>query len=74
MSQTSYIRSIPQGKNFGFIKATDNSKDDLFFHKDDYLGEWNELVFAFNKNDRIQVEFDVVSNNKGPRAENVRRI
>lgn len=65
------IKNIIEDKGFGFIKVTDGTE--FFFHKSDYLGHWNDIV-EDRKSGQIEVEFDVVKSQKGPRASNVKRI
>lgn len=69
------ITKIVEGKNFGFIKVI-GSKHEYFFHKQDYIDNWNELEgdMQFRRDITVNVEFDSVDNPKGPRAGNVRRI
>ena len=64
------VRLITQ-KQFGFIRA---GKAEYFFHKDDYLGDWSDLVGAYQTKDgELEVEFDAKETPKGKRAENVQR-
>lgn len=66
---TGIIKSMVFGKGYGFIKANDGIE--YFFHRDDYVGEWNDLEH-FDKNSRILVEFGISdAKTRGPRAENV---
>ena len=51
-------------KGYGFI-ASDDSDEDVFFHMDDVDGPDLE--------EGEEVEFDIESNPKGPRAANIRR-
>lgn len=68
-----YIIKIPAEKFFGFIKAGDGKE--YFFHRMDFQGHWDELRREFDYvKDKINVEFDIVASQKGPRASNVRRI
>lgn len=60
-------------KHFGFIKS-DASGIDYFFHSSGFDGYWPDLVFDFENKKEIKVEFNDVANNKGPRAENVKRL
>ncbi len=69
------IRSIPQDKNFGFIKG--NEGGDYFFHQSDFHGHWDDLVFDFNNTDdeeKIAVKFEPAPSDKGLRASNVSRL
>jgi len=51
-------------KGYGFIE-TDDSDDDVFFHMEDVGGDDLE--------EGEEVEFDVTSGDKGPRAERLTR-
>ena len=51
-------------KGYGFIES-DDSDDDVFFHMDDVTGP--------DLNEGDEVEFDLESSPKGPRAANVQR-
>ena len=52
-------------KGYGFIE-TDESDDDIFFHMEDVDGP--DLEEGQN------VEFDIESSHKGPRAANLQRV
>jgi CspA family cold shock protein len=52
-------------KGYGFI-ATDDSDDDIFFHMEDVDGPDLE--------EGQDVEFDIESSPKGPRAANLQRV
>ena len=52
-------------KGYGFID-TDDSDDDVFVHMDDVEGA--------DLNEGDELEFDIESSPKGPRATNVRRV
>lgn len=70
------IIRLPPNKMFGFITTT-SGKGDYFFHREDFIGHWTDLVNDFNSSpsDKIEVEFDVVKNSpKGLRATNVKRL
>lgn len=63
---------IPEGKSFGFIKFEEN---DYFFHRDDFIGDWNQLVKNFRHGGHtIQLEFEARKSNKGYRAGNVSEV
>ena len=68
------IKNLVNGKLYGFIR--DSMDNELFFHREDFSGHWDDLVFDFakGKGQHILVEFDVVENPKGKRAANVRRL
>ena len=68
------VKSLPEGKNFGFI-STDFSQKDYFFHREDYDGDWGQLIHDFYYgNKKIFMEFKSVDAVKGMRATNVRRV
>ncbi len=69
---TGRVRSLPEGKQFGFIKG-DGDKD-YFFHKDDFEGNWREMNHDFRMGHTIEVEFEPAEGMKGLRAGNVVRI
>ncbi|GGL32888.1 cold-shock protein [Halarchaeum grantii] len=52
-------------KGYGFIE-TDDADDDVFFHMEDIGGEDLE--------EGQEVEFDITRTDKGPRAENLKRL
>ena len=54
---------------YGFIKYNNT---DYFFHKDDYLEDWNALVLDFERNPPVLLEFRPDSTPKGLRARDVR--
>lgn len=66
------VRSLPEGKMFGFIQAGDTK--DVFFHRDDFSGHWKDLLTDFRRGKPVPVEFELVDSPKGPRAANVRRV
>lgn len=69
---TGKLIRIPHDKNFGFVRA---GSTEYFFHREDYDGDWNELVFDFNHREEITLKFEIVANNtKGPRANEVSRV
>lgn len=65
------IRKIETKKGFGFI--TVKGLSDHFFHADDFLGFWNDLIKDYNDGIDIPVEFTSARTDKGMRAKNVRR-
>ena len=67
------ISRILGPKGFGFIKAEDGSGE-YFFHREDCEDDFNELTYAVDSGEKIDVTFDSVPSNKGPRAANVVRI
>ena len=65
------IKTI-RDKTFGFIRATNNGE--YFFHREDFIGHWQDLILDFNEGIQIEVEFSVETMPKGPRARNVKRV
>lgn len=65
------LKSIPTGKYFGFIRAENK---EYFFHRDDYIGDWLDLVTAVDRGEVIELKFDMIESPKGPRAGNVERV
>lgn len=66
---TGKLRSIPEGKSFGFIEHEGN---DYFFHREDYNGDWSKLVKNFRFGGvTILLSFEPRKSNKGFRAGNV---
>ncbi len=68
---TGVIKNIMMAKGFGFIK-TDKGTE-YFFHREDYLGHWQDLVDDVMKG-TVEVEFEGGQAPKGPRARNVLRV
>ena len=68
MTLRGVVKSLPEGKKFGFI--TDEDGDDRFFHQDGVVAplEFSELAVG----DEVEFEPDEHPK-KGPRAEQVRR-
>lgn len=68
------VRTLVVDKKYGFIRTAQSV--DYFFHRDDFEGHWEDLVIDF-KNPKfgdIEVKFIDATENKGPRASQVRRI
>ena len=65
IGQVKFFRS---SGGYGFIRVLkpENVDNDVFFHIDDYKAD--------NIHKDFWVEFDAVKGNKGPKAQNMRRI
>lgn len=59
-------------KGFGFIEGEDGQ--DYFVHKSAFRGKWFSLMEEVDQGGIVQVEFEVETSPKGPRADNVRRL
>ena len=69
MSTTGTVKWFNDSKGFGFISLEDGSKDVFVHHSAiQNSGEYRTL----NEGDRV--EFDVVAGEKGPAAENVKKV
>lgn len=68
---TGTIKNIVADRNFGFIKTIEG---EYFFHRDDFIGDWDKLCEELFTMKQLPVEFDVASSTKGPRASNVHRV
>jgi len=69
VSTTGTVKWFNDGKGFGFIELEDGSKDVFVHHSAIQSGDDYKTL---NEGDRV--EFDVVDGEKGPAAENVRKI
>jgi cold shock CspA family protein len=65
---------IPE-KGYGFIRG-DVDKVEYFFHRQDFIGHWDDLCTDVSERERntVQVEYELVDSPKGPRAANVSRL
>jgi len=66
------IKRIPDGKEFGFIRAIGYEKE-YFFHKSDFSGFFEDLVNDLRNGEEIEVTFNPNETPKGLRASDVRR-
>lgn len=61
------IKSMPEGKSFGFIKA--NNGKEYFFHRQEIYGHWEHYKVGKTVEFEEQEDFG-----KGPRACNVQLV
>ena len=54
-----------------FIVGEDKS---YFLHRKDFKDKWEEMILRVQSGEKVQVEFDLLSSPKGPRAVNARII
>ena len=65
-----HVKKLLADKGFGFIQAENGTN--YFFHRQDLLGDWEDIKHRFGNGSIIQVEFKPIDKSpKGPRAENV---
>lgn len=69
---TGLVVRAMQDKGFGFIRGDD--KVEYFFHKTDLNGFFDDLCRDLEGGRQIQVTFESVPSNKGPRAGEVTRV
>lgn len=67
------VRNIPFNEFYGFIRANTNL-DSIFFHKDDYHGDWFNLVKDVNAEKTVYMRFELGEGKRGPRASKIERI
>lgn len=65
------VSNVVVNKKFGFISAENGLE--YFFHKEDTVSDWDELVSDFSQSGggKVKVEFRADKTPKGPRARNV---
>lgn len=61
------VRVLPD-KKYGFVRIV---RQDYFFHKDDYTGNWDQLIDSDRK---LEVSCVIVESPKGPRVGDVRPL
>lgn len=59
-------------RNFGFVEGED--KKEYFFHKDDFNGFFKDLAEDMMAGRSVDVTFQIVPSQKGPRASEVTRV
>lgn len=64
------LSKMPHNKNFAFLS---NEDGEYFFHKDDFLGHWEDLIIDYHQRATINLSFEPYNTEKGLRARNVRR-
>lgn len=64
------LARIYKDLRYGFIKAH-SDKQDYFFHKEDFEGNWHALVLDFERNPPVYLEFEPTTTAKGLRAKKV---
>ena len=65
------VKNIVEKRGFGFVRGED--KLEYFFHKENFVGHWDDLVTDVANDIHPEVEFEGRRTPKGPRADNVRR-
>lgn len=68
MKQIGKVVRINEQKKYGFIYSKQN---DYFFHKDDFMGNFDNLINDLNRNIQTSVTFIPTDTPKGIRAINV---
>lgn len=66
--QTGTVEFFKEDKGYGFIRPDDGGKD-IFVHHSSIAGEGFK---SLKRGDRV--EFELVENPKGPRAEDVQKV
>lgn len=75
MNMRGLVKNLIPGKFYGFILEP-ITKNEYFFHREDFNGFWDDLMLDVGKDrlPKIEVTFDIVDSPKGPRANNVKRL
>lgn len=67
------VKRVLDAKNFGFILGEDGVE--YFFHKQDLADSWDDLTNDIKRVAApIDVTFEIVKSQRGPRAGNVERL
>lgn len=65
------VKNLFALKHYGFIRS---GNKDYFFHRDDFIGHWQDMVLDHMQGKEIPVEFELgEKSNKGLRAAGVKR-
>lgn len=64
------LKRIYGDMRYGFIRSN-SDKQDYFFHKSDFDGNWDSLVSDFDHHVQIYLHFEPTQTDKGPRAKEV---
>jgi cold shock CspA family protein len=67
-----WVKRVIQDKRYGFVVG--DERKEYFFHMEDFMGSWEELVKDVNNSDRVLVEFEAGNTARGLRARNVVRV
>ena len=60
------IRNIREDREYAFIVCGANR--DIFLHRQQYLGDWNELRDKWKESSQVNIEFEIHETEKGLRA------
>lgn len=63
------IRTLMDQKGYGFINGNDGKE--YFFHRDDFVGFWPDLITESQADSQLQLDFTAAKTPKGLRAQNV---
>jgi cold shock CspA family protein len=66
-----FVKNVAGMKQYGFIRAEDGKE--YFFHKEDFNGFWNDLALDVENGRTVNVTFESIPSDKGPRAGEVTR-
>jgi len=68
------ITRVISAKGFGFIRGK-NEPTEYFFHRQDCVkNDFDEISYSVDMGQVIDVNFDVVPSDRGPRAANVVKV
>jgi cold shock CspA family protein len=66
------VSKIVESKGYGFVRGEDGHE--YFFHREDFNGHFVDLEEDVRLGRKIEVTFNVVPSQKGPRASGVQRV